>query len=166
MATDLEIFKCLYLCSLTFYGLITGLAEFSFNEWCYWYLQSALNPCLKATPLLVEKLNFPDFLLLFHLSFFLLSSFFIKMSYPCPIRASWVSFFTVLQRLGRGCAMTGSKEDISWWCTHGCDSVWLCGLMPFKILLTWCKWIQLSIVAMLCCKFLIFCTKKEHHIKS
>ena len=33
-----------------------------------------------------EKPYFPDFLLF--LSFFLLSSFFIKTSYPCPIRAS------------------------------------------------------------------------------
>ena len=47
----------------------------------------------------------------FFLSFFLLSSFFFQPSYLCPIRASWVSFFTVLQRLGRGCATTGSKEE-------------------------------------------------------
>ena len=39
MAADLEIFKRLYLCSLTSYGLITGLADFSFTERCYWYLQ-------------------------------------------------------------------------------------------------------------------------------
>ena len=73
MAADLEIFKRLYLCSLTSYGLITVLADFSFTERCYWYLQSALNPCLKAAPLSVEKPNFPDFLL-FLLSFFHLSS--------------------------------------------------------------------------------------------
>ena len=71
MAADLEIFKRLYLFSLTSYGLITGLADFSFTERCY--LQSALNPCLKAAPLLVEKSDFPDFLqilfsFLFHLS--------------------------------------------------------------------------------------------------
>ena len=75
MAADFEIFKSLYLCSLTFYGLITGLADFSFTERYYWYLQSALNPCLKAAPLSVEKPDFPDFLLLlFLLSFFHLSS--------------------------------------------------------------------------------------------
>ena len=70
MAADLEIFKRLYLCSLTSYGLITLLADFSFTERCYWYLQSALNPCLTAAPLSVEKPDFPDFLLLFlsHLS--------------------------------------------------------------------------------------------------
>ena len=97
--------------TLSSYSLITGFADFSFTERCYWYLQSALNPCLKAAPLSVEKPDFPDFLqILFLLSFFL-SSFFIKTSYPCPIRASWVSFFTVLQRLGRGCATTGSKEE-------------------------------------------------------
>ena len=71
MAADLEIFKRLYLCYLTSYGLITGFADFSFTERCYWYLQSALNPCLTATPLSVEKPDFPDFLLLlFLLSFF------------------------------------------------------------------------------------------------
>ena len=53
MAADLETFKRLYLCSLTSYGLITGLADFSFTERCYWYLQSALKPCLKAASLSV-----------------------------------------------------------------------------------------------------------------
>ena len=70
MPADLEIFRHLYLFSLTSYGFITGLADFSFTERCYWYLQSALNPCLTATPLSVEKPVFPDFLLLFLLSFF------------------------------------------------------------------------------------------------
>ena len=75
MVADLEIFKHLYLFSLTSYGLITGLADFSFTERCYWYLQSALNPCLKATPLSVKKPDFPDFLqILFLLSFSHLSS--------------------------------------------------------------------------------------------
>ena len=69
MAADLEIFKRLYLFSLTSYGLITSLADFSFTERCYWYLQSALNPCLKAAPSSVEKPDFPNFLL-FLLSFF------------------------------------------------------------------------------------------------
>ena len=68
MAADLEIFKRLYRCSLTSYGLITGLADFSFTERCYWYLQSALNPCLKAAPLSVEKPDFPDFLQILFLS--------------------------------------------------------------------------------------------------
>ena len=86
MVADLEIFKCLYLFSLTSYGLITGLADFPFTERCYWYLQSTLNPCLIPTPLSVEKPDFPDFLLF--LSFFLLSSFFFQPSYLCPIRAS------------------------------------------------------------------------------
>ena len=55
MAADLEIFKRLYLFSLTSHGLITGLADFSFTERCYWYLQSVLNPCLTPAPLSVEK---------------------------------------------------------------------------------------------------------------
>ena len=63
MAADLETFKRLYLCSLTFYSFITGLADFSFTERCYWYLQRALNPCLKAAPLSVQqKPGFHDFL--------------------------------------------------------------------------------------------------------
>ena len=71
MAADLENFKCLYLFSLTSYGLKTGLADFSFTEQCYWCLQNALNHCLKADPLLVKKPDFPDFLqILFLLSFF------------------------------------------------------------------------------------------------
>ena len=78
MAADLEIFKRLYLCSLTSYGLITVLADFSFTERCYWYLQSALNPCLKAAPLSVQKPDFPDFLQILFLSFFL--SFYFHLS--------------------------------------------------------------------------------------
>ena len=74
MAADLEIFERLYLCSLTSYGLITGLADLSFTERCYWYLQSPLNPCLKAAPLSVEKPDFPDFLQILFLSFFLSTS--------------------------------------------------------------------------------------------
>ena len=71
MAADLEIFKRLYLFSLTSYSLITGFADFSFTERCYWYLQSALTPCLKAAPLSVEKPDLTDFLqILFLLSFF------------------------------------------------------------------------------------------------
>ena len=76
MAADLEIFNCLYLFSLTSHGLIAGLADFSFTERCYWYLQSVLNLCLTPTPLSVEKPDFPDFLLF--LSFFL--SFFFHLS--------------------------------------------------------------------------------------
>ena len=78
MAADLEIFKRLYLFSLTSHGFITGLADFSFTERCYWYLQSVLNPCLTPAPLSVEKPDFPDFLLLLFLSFFL--SFFLSTS--------------------------------------------------------------------------------------
>ena len=70
MAADLEIFKRLYLFSLTSHGLITGLADFSFTERCYWYLQSVLNPCLTPAPLSVEKPDFHDFLLLLFLSFY------------------------------------------------------------------------------------------------
>ena len=72
MAADLEFFKRLYLFSLTSHGLITGFADFSFTERCYWYLQSILKPCLTPAPLSVEKPDFPDFLLLLFLSFFLL----------------------------------------------------------------------------------------------
>ena len=68
MADDLEFFESLYLSSLTSYGLIADLADFSFTERCYWYLQSPLNPCLKAAPLSVEKPDFPNFLQILFLS--------------------------------------------------------------------------------------------------
>ena len=96
MAADLEIFKRLYLCSLTSYGLITVLADFSFTERCYWYLQSALNPCLKAAPLSVQKPDFPDFLLLFLLStqFHLSSSSQAISVLPEPLELVSSQFFS------------------------------------------------------------------------
>ena len=117
MAADLEIFERLYLCSLTSYGFITGLADFSFTERCYWYLQSALNPCLKAAPLSVEKPDFPDFLqilflLSFFLSFFHLSS--LRRASPVlqePLELVSSQFFSAwvedVQRQGQK-----KKEDI------------------------------------------------------
>ena len=117
MVADLEIFKRLYLFSLTSYGLITGLADFSFAERCYWYLQSALNPCLKPAPLSVEKPDFPDFLLLLFLSFFL--SFYFHLSslrraspvLPEPFELVSSHFFSAwvedVQRQGQK-----KKEDI------------------------------------------------------
>ena len=115
MAADLEIFKRLYLFSLTSYGLITGLADFSFTERCYWYLQSALNPCLTAAPLSVEKPDFPDFLLQilsFFLSFFHLSS--LSQAIPVlsePLELVSSQFFSAwvedVQRQGQK-----KKEDI------------------------------------------------------
>ena len=114
MAADLETFKRLYLCSLTSYGLITGLADFSFTEQCYWYLQSTLNPCLKAASLSVEKRDFPDFLLLFLLSFFHLSS--LKQASPVisePFELVSSQFFSAwvedVQRQGQK-----KKQDIFW----------------------------------------------------
>ena len=111
MAADLETFKRLYLCSLTSYGLITGFADFSFTERCYWYLQSVLNPCLKATSLSVEKRDSPDFLLLF-LSFFHLSS--LRRASPVlsePLELVSSQFFSAwvedVQRQGQK-----KKEDI------------------------------------------------------
>ena len=83
MAADLEIFKRLYLFSLTSYSLITSLSEFSFTERCYWYIQSALNPCLKAALLSVKKPHFPDFLQILFLSFFLLSTS-LRRAIPVP----------------------------------------------------------------------------------
>ena len=107
MAADLQIFKRLYLCSLTSYGLITGLADFSFTERCYWYLQSALNPCLKAASLSVEK---PDFL--FFRFFFFLS--FLRQASPVlsePLELVSSQFFSAwvedVQRQGQK-----KKEDI------------------------------------------------------
>ena len=113
MAVDLEIFKRLYLCSLTSYGFITGFADFSFTERCYWYLQSVLNPCLKAAPLSVEKPDFPDFLqILFLLSFFLSTS--LRRAIPVlpePFELVSSQFFSAwvedVQRQGQK-----KKEDI------------------------------------------------------
>ena len=110
MAADLEIFKRLYLCSLTSYGFITGLADFSFTERCYWYLQSALNPCLKAAPLSVEGLISSIFFF-FHLSSS--SQAIPVLSEPLELVSS--QFFSAwvkdVQRQGQGCATTGSKEE-------------------------------------------------------
>ena len=106
MAADLEIFKRLYLCYLTSYGLITGFADFSFAERCYWYLQSALNPCLTTAPLSVEKPDFPDFLLFLLFFFFHLSS--LRRAYPVlsePLELVSSQFFSArvedVQRLGQ-----------------------------------------------------------------
>ena len=114
MAADLEIFERLYLFSLTSYGLITGLADFSFTERCYWYLQSPLNPCLTPAPLSVEKpADFPDFLLFFFFfSFFHLSSSSQAISVPSePLELVSSRFFSAwvedVQRQGQK-----KKEDI------------------------------------------------------
>ena len=112
MADDLESFESLYLSSLTSYGLVTGLADFSFTERCYWYLQRLLNPCLKAAPLLVEKPDFPDFLQILFLSFFLSTSF-LRQAIPVlsePLELVSSQFFSAwvedVQRQGQ------KKEDI------------------------------------------------------
>ena len=150
MASDLEIFKHLYFFSLTSYGLITGLADFSFTEQCYWYLQSALNPCLKAAPLSVEKPDFPDFLQILFLSFFL--SFFLSTSlrWAIPVLSEPLELVSS-QFLALGSRMCNDRvkrknETFSAYKFYGCDSAWLCGLTQFKILLTCCAWIQLSMV--------------------
>ena len=86
-----------HLFSLASYSLITGLAA-----------SECSKPLPKSHFISSWKAWFPQFLL------FLLSTFIflLKKRYPCPVIASWVSFFTVLQRLGQGCAMTGTKEEI------------------------------------------------------
>ena len=114
MAANLEIFKRLYLFSLTSYGLITVLADFSFTERCDWYLQSALNPCLKAAPLSVEKPNFPDFLLFLLSFYFHLSSSSQAISVLSePLELVSSQFFSAwvkdVQRQGQK-----KKEDIFW----------------------------------------------------
>ena len=113
MVADLEIFKHLHLFPLTSYGLITGLTDFSFTERCYWYLQSALNPCLKAAPLSVEKPDFPNFLQILFLSFFLSTSS-LRRAIPVlqePLELVSSQFFSAwvkdVQRQGQK-----KKEDI------------------------------------------------------
>ena len=96
-------------------------------------------------------------------SFFLSFFFHLSFSQAIPVLSEPLElvssqFFSAwvkdVQRQGQK-----KKQDIFGWWIHVCDSTWLCGLMPFKLLLTWCAWIQLSIVTMLC---LILCTRKEH----
>ena len=104
MAADLEIFKRLYLCSLTSYSLITVLADFSFTE----------RSCLKAAPLSIEKPNFPDFLLFLLSFYFHLSSSSQAISVlPEPLELVSSQFFSAwvkdVQRQGQK-----KKEDIFW----------------------------------------------------
>ena len=108
MAADLEIFKRLYLFSLTSHGLITGLADFSFTERCYWYHQCSLTPA----PLSVEKPDSPDFFFFFLSSFFHLSSSSQAISVLSePIELVSSEFFSAwvedVQRQGQK-----KKEDI------------------------------------------------------
>ena len=113
MAADLEIFKRLYICSLTSYGLVTVLADFSFTERCYRYLQIALNPCLKAAPLSVQKPNFPNFLLFLSFYFHLSSSSQAISVLSEPLELVSSQFFSAcvkdVQRQGQK-----KKEDIFW----------------------------------------------------
>ena len=110
MAANLEIFKRSYLFSLTSYSLITGLADFSFTERCYWYLQSALNPCLKAAPLSFEPILTNFLQILF--SFFHLSS--LRRAIPVlsePLELVSSQFFsTWVENVQRQCQK--KKEDI------------------------------------------------------
>ena len=92
MVANLEIFKRLYLCSLTSYSLITSLADFSFTEQCYWYLQSPLNPCLNCS-IIGQKSQFPRFS---SFSFFL-SSFFFQPSYIVTVL--WCKFLLLISSL-------------------------------------------------------------------
>ena len=129
----MEIFKCLYLFSFTSYSLITGLADFSFL--CNVLLVSSKHSKplpIKATLLSVEKTDFPNFLL------FLLSTFifFIKMSYPCPTYQSLLSWFLHSSLMLGSRMCNDRKKDISAYEIYGCDSLWLCDLMLFKLLLT------------------------------
>ena len=93
------------------------LRPYNWLSWLLLHWAMLLVPSEPSKPLPISrsiigrKARFPRFSSSSFSSFFLLSSFFIKTSYPCPTRAFWVSFLTVLQRLGRGCATTGSKEE-------------------------------------------------------
>ena len=110
MAANLEFFKCLYLFSLTSHGLITGLADFSFTERYYWYLQSVLNPCLTPAPLSVEKPDFPDFLLFLSFFFHLSSSSQAISALSEPLELVSSQFFSAWVE-DVSCATKGSKEE-------------------------------------------------------
>ena len=135
--------------------LFCFLLPYNWLGWLLLHWAMLLVPSKHSKPLSIScsiigwKTRFPQFSssFSFFLSFFL-SSFFFKTSYPCPTRASWVSFFTVLQHLGWGCATTGSKEErrhfllMNSWLWQ-CVALWF---EAFKLLLTWYAWIKLTIV--------------------
>ena len=119
MAPNFEIFKCLYFVYLTSHGLIIGLTDFTFAKWSY---------CSKL--LLHSRLKIPISLIFF----FFLPSFLLSTSLSAKLfRASWVSSCTVLQWLWL----------LAWWNSW----LWQRLALPFKLVLKWCAWIQLSIVS-------------------
>ena len=102
------------------------------------------KPLPKSRFIIGRKAWFPRFS---SFSFFHLSS--LRRAIPVlsePLELVFSQFFSAwvedLQQQGQK-----KKEDIfCWWISQP----WLCGLMPFKLLLTWYAWIQLSMVTMLC----------------
>ena len=113
------------------------------------------SECSKHLPIshsiIGRKPDFPNFLLLF-LSFFHLSS--LRRAMPVlqehfelvssQFFSAWVKD---VQRQGQK-----KKENILYWWISWLWQPWLCGLTPFKLLLTWYAWIQLSSV---CCKLML-----------
>ena len=146
------------LSTLSSYGLITGFADF-FTEWCYWYLQSVLNHCPKAAPLLVEN---QISLIFFFFFFFHLSS--LRQAIPVlsePLELVSSQFFKAwvedVQRKGHK-----KKEDIfCWWIS----CAWLCGLTPFIIAHVICmNTNKHGSNAASCCFRLFLCSRKEQII--
>ena len=125
----------IYLLSYSSYGLVTDLADLSFTERRYWYLQSALNPCLKAIQLSVQKPDFPNSLL-FLLCFFLSTFIFLLPAKLSLSYQSLLSYFLHTSSALRSRMCERRDKTFSACEFHGCDSAWLCGLTPFKLLLT------------------------------
>ena len=133
-------------------------------HWAMLPIRSKLLP--SSYSIISRKASFPRFSSSF--SFFHISSF--NQAIPVlsePLELVSSQFFSAwvkdMQQQGQK-----KKQDILCCWIHGCDSTWLCGLMPFKIL-NYCScdthvaWIQLGIVTILCCKLMlqvILCRRK------
>ena len=145
---------------LVWIGLLAFLGTFLHALTNYWscsdllaqyWLHMTFQICI------IEKPDFPDFLqILFLLSFFLSTSLRRAiLVLPEPFELVSSQFFSAwvedVQRQGQK-----KKEDIFCWWISWLWQPWLCGLTPFKLLLRWYAWIQLSIVTMMqACKLLL-----------
>ena len=144
-----------------FQMLISLLSYFiRLYNWLSWLLlhwEMLLVPSEISKPLPVScsiiglKARFPGYS---SFSFFLSFSLSTSLRWaipvlPGPLELVSSQFFSAwvkdVQRQGQK-----KKQNIFWLWISWLWQPWLCGLMPFKLLLTWYAWIQLSMVAMLC----------------
>ena len=159
MVANLEFFKSLYHFSLTPYTAFNWLSWLLLH-WAMLLVPSEHSkPLPKSHSIISQKAWFEwFFLFFFHLS--PSSQAIPVLSEPLELVSSQFSIVWVEMGNKRN---NKRKEDIFCWWIHGCESMWLCVLMPFKLVCTWCAWIQLSIKTASCyCFCLILCIRKEH----